>query len=138
LFYKLWMIAHVLLLLLVLYVLLIFLCSIMIKFIFYLESIFVWKFFFLLLNVVPVLGFCMNITYKTNINNESQKTLSPSNIQQAPRKPSSYRQDINANLNNFSPKVNYNIKTPTYVMTRYRNQWILKITLIWLHDRTVQ
>jgi hypothetical protein len=46
---------------------------------------------------------------KININKESQKTLSPSNIRQASRKPTSYQQDTNTNLNNFSPKVNYNI-----------------------------
>jgi hypothetical protein len=102
---------------------------------------------------------------KTNISNESQKTLSPSNIWQASWIPTLHWQDTNTmyvcvtvghsnldlaprpsliycaytntNLNNFIPTVNYNIKIPMCVMMRYRNQQILKI-IIYIHVKTIQ
>jgi hypothetical protein len=46
--------------------------------------------------------------------------------------------DITTNLNNFSPKVNCNVKITTCVMTSYRNEWILKVILMWIRIRTIQ
>jgi hypothetical protein len=94
-----------------------------------------YKYILLLTNVLIV--HVNLLSDKTNINNEIQKTLSPSNIRQASRKPASYRRHTNINLNDFNPQVNCNFKTPICVMTRYRNQRILKITLKWIRIRKI-
>jgi hypothetical protein len=54
------------------------------------------------------------LSYKSNINNESQKILSPFNTWQVSQKPTSYWQDTDTNLNNFSPKLKNNTNINPY------------------------
>jgi hypothetical protein len=78
-----WLLAYYCCYYFYMYLFLIFLCTIVIEILFSLDCVFVcffvWMFFFLLLNVVPVLQFCVDSTVgkKTSIYKRSIQTQNP-------------------------------------------------------------